>query len=247
MKFVVKKIITLIVTLLLISVLTFAAFSVIPGDAALAKLGTNATPEKIEELREEMGLNDPVPVRYFKWLGGAVRGDFGHSYQYSNYTVAELLGERMLTTVILAVMSLILIVIIGLPLGFLCARYAGRWLDNILNNVGQVFMAIPGFFLGILITYLFGIILNVFQPGAFVFPTENFGGCIAYLVFPAIAIAIPKIAMVARFLRNSMLGEVRKDYVRTAYSKGNPENRVLMRHVFKNGMIPVITFLGMVI
>ncbi|MCD8327094.1 MAG: ABC transporter permease [Lachnospiraceae bacterium] len=234
-------------TLLLITLLTFAAFTVIPGDAALSKLDMDATEEQVEALREEMGLNDPLPVRYFQWLSSALRGDFGDSYQYSNVTVAELLATRLPVTLILAILSLILILVISLPLGILSAMYAGKWLDTLINQVSQVVMAVPSFFLGMLMTYVFGLVLKWFQPGAYISPSEDFWGCIRYMIFPAIAVALPKIAMVVKFLRNSILSELHQDYVRTARNKGARSFRVLYSHVLKNALIPVITFLAMVI
>ncbi len=247
MKYVLKKFITLIITLLCISAITFGAFSIIPGDAAVSKLGVNASPQQVEALRQEMGLDDPILQRYGRWLSGAVRGDFGDSYQYDNTTVASLLSDRLPVTAMLSVMSFLLILVIAFPLGILSARFSGRGPDIGMNLVTQVIMAVPSFFLGILLTYLFGLVLHWFQPGQFVQPDEDLGACLCYLVFPAIAIALPKIAMVVKFLRNSVLAEMEKDYVRTAYSRGNTKSSVLYRHVLKNAFIPVITFLALLI
>ena len=247
MKYFIKKLVTLIITLLLISLLTFTAFSVIPGDAALARLGDDATEEQIEAFREEMGLNDPLPVRYVDWLSGAVRGDFGASCYYDNMTVGELLSDRLPVTVMLAVISLLMILICSVPLGLLCARGAGGVLDHAVNQILQTVMAVPSFFLGILLTYAFGLVLHWFQPGQFVEPSESFFGAASYLVFPALAVALPKIAMVVKFLRNAVLSELSKDYVRTAKSRGNSSRRILYVHVLKNAMIPVITFTAMVV
>lgn len=246
MKYMIKKITTLIITLLLVSVVTFVAFSVIPGDSALAKLGTYATPERVEALREEMGLNKSLPERYVDWLQGALHGDFGESYQYAGNAVSDLINQRLQVTVLLAVMAFIIILVISIPLGIISARKEGTWIDVFINLFTQVTMAIPAFFLGMILTYFFGLTLKFFQPGKFVMPQEDFGACIRYLFFPAIAIAIPKIAMVVKFLRNSVLSEVKKDYVRTAYSKGNRTKKVLYIHVFQNALIPVITFIAMV-
>lgn len=247
MKYILKRICTLIMTLLFISVLTFVAFSVIPGDAALTKLGVNATPEAIEALTEEYGLDQPVLTRYGNWLSGALQGDFGESFQYTGVSVSSLLSSRLPITVLLAILSFAIIIAISIPLGILSAKYAGRWLDTLINQLTQITMAIPAFFLGILLTYVFGILLKWFQPGQFISPSENLFKCIQYLIFPAVAVAVPKIAMVVKFLRNSVLSEVNKDYVRTAYSKGNKKNQVLYGHVLKNAMIPVITFVAMVV
>ena len=247
MKYLIKKLTTLIITLLLISFLSFTAFSVIPGDAALSKLGPDATEEQIMAMREEMGLNDPLVVRYARWLGDALQGDFGESYHYEATTVNSLLADRLPVTVLLAVVAFVIIIICAIPIGILSARFSGGWIDTVINQLSQLVMATPAFFLGILLTYLFGLILHFFQPGSFVSPTEDFTACIKYLVYPAVAVALPKIAMVVKYLRNSVISELNKDYVRTANSKGNTENAVLYVHVLKNAMIPVVTFLAMVI
>lgn len=247
LRYIVTKIITLIITLLLISLLTFTAFTVIPGDAATARLGTEATPEQVEQLREELGLNEALPVRYFKWLKGALHGDFGESYQYDGVTVAELLSDRLPVTMLLAGLAMVFIIFISLLLGIVCVRHRGGFLDTLINQLTQITMAVPSFFLGILLTYLFGLVLHWFQPGAFISPKEHLGQSIAYLIFPAIAVALPKIAMVVKFLRNSILSEIHQDYVRTARSKGNSEKQALYRHVLRNAMIPVLTFLALVI
>ena len=247
MKFFAKKLITLIITLLFISFLSFAAFSVLPGDAAVSRLGTEATEEQIEALRIEMGLNDPMPERYGRWLSGAVRGDFGESLRYTGNSVQSLIARRLPATVLLAVISLAIIVAVSLPLGIVSARFSGRWIDVFINQLTQVVMAVPSFFLGILITFIFGLVLKWFQPGSFTHPQEDMGAAVGYLIWPAIAVACPKIAMVVKFLRNSVLSEMKKDYVRTAKSKGNDENQILYGHVLKNAMIPVITFLAMVV
>lgn len=247
MVYILKKISTLIITLLAISMLTFVAFSLIPSDAAVTRLGTNATPEQVEALRQEMGLDQPIVKRYVSWLGGALRMDFGKSYQYENSTVNQLLADRLPTTLLLAGLALVFILVISLPLGILSARFLKKWPDVTINGLSQITMAIPPFFLGILMTYIFGLMLHWFQPGAFVSPMQNLGQSIAYLIFPAFAVALPKIGMVVKFLRASILGEMNKDYVRTARSKGCLSQRVLYSHVLKNAMIPVITFLAMVI
>ena len=152
MKYFLKKLVTLIITLLLISLLTFTAFSVIPGDAAMTRLGKDATEEQIEAFREENGLNDPLPIQYINWLSGAVRGDFGTSYYYDNMTVRKLLEERLPVTVMLAAVSLLMILVCSVPIGLLCARGEGGFLDHAVNETLQVVMAVPSFFLGIILT-----------------------------------------------------------------------------------------------
>lgn len=252
MKYFMKKLITLIMTLFLVSVAAFLAFQIIPGDVVMSILGTEATPEREEQLREELGLNKPPVERYFNWVTDVLRGDLGESYRFSKnmnemMPVAELIGDKLPVTLWLAAVSLALIVVIAIPLGVLWARSGSRFLDAVLGVVTQISMAIPSFFLGILVTYLFGIVLKFFAPGSYISYQEDFRGFLKYLLFPALSIAIPKIAMTARFLRNAMLTELQSDYVRTAYSKGCTKRRVMYGHVLRNAMMPVVTFLGMII
>ena len=252
MKYLAKKIITLIMTLFLVSVLAFLAFQIIPGDVVTSILGTEATPEREEALREELGLNKPPLVRYLNWAGDVLKGDFGESYRYSKnmnqmMPVAELIGDKLPVTLWLAAISLFLIIVISIPLGVFWARSRSKVLDAVLGVSTQTAMAVPSFFLGVLVTYLFGIVFHFFAPGGYVSYEKNFWGFLGYLFFPALSVAIPKIAMTARFLRNSMLTETKADYVRTAYSKGCTETRVAYGHILRNAMMPVITFLGMII
>lgn len=252
MKYFGKKFITLIMTLFIVSVAAFIAFQIIPGDVVTSILGTESTPEREAQLREELGLNQPPVQRYFSWMGGVLQGDLGVSYRYSKnmnemMPVAELIGDKLPVTLWLAAISLILIVVLSIPLGVLWARSKSKALDVLMGIGTQTAMAIPSFFLGILVTYFFGIFLKWFVPGGYVSYHKDFRGFLGYLLFPAISIAIPKIAMTARFLRNSMLTEMDADYVRTAYSKGCSKRRVMYGHVLRNAMMPVVTFLGMII
>lgn len=246
MKYGLKKISTLIITLLVISFLTFLAFSIIPGDSAIASLGIDATKEAVEAVREELGLDKPVFIRYGTWLLGILKGNLGTSLQYK-MPVTELLRNRFPVTFWLSFLSILFIVICSLPLGIVAAKKEGGILDRIIMIVSQFSMAIPPFFLGMLITFIFGLILRWFTPGAYISMEESFLGFLKYLIFPSIAIAIPKIAMLVKFLRSSLLRQLKLDYVRTARSKGNSENDILYKHVLKNALIPVITFLGLII
>lgn len=246
MKYLTKKLSTLIITLLLVSFFTFIAFQIIPGDSATASLGTSATKEAIEALREELGLNKNIVIRYFDWLGNSLHGDFGISSQY-NLPVSSLLRERMPVTIWLAVLSIGIILIFSIPLGILSAKKKEGLLDHIITLLMHTAMAVPPFFLGILITLVFGILLKWFTPGSYISPSDNFVQSVRFMIFPAIAIAIPKTAMVIKFLRSSVIRQLKLDYVRTARSKGNLENVILYRHVLKNALIPVITFIAMII
>lgn len=244
MKYVGKKLGAMLVTLLLISFLVFLAFDIISGDAAMAQLGTDATPERLEALREEMGLNKPLIERYLIWLVAFVQGDFGTSYKY-NMPVAQMISSKLPITVIMALISFAIMVLVSLPLGIYTAKHNGKRIDRCITVINQVMMAVPHFFLGIVITYVFGLVLKLFVPGDYVSYEKDFGAFLSYIIFPCIAIAIPKIAMSVKMLKSSCVEEAKKDYVRTAYSKGNNTSKVLYRHVMRNAMIPVVTLWGM--
>lgn len=245
MKYFVKKVNTLIITLLIISLVTFLAFQIIPGDSAVSALGMDATPDQIEELREQLGYNKSIPERYLSWIGGVLAGDFGTSTYY-HIPVKELIDDRFQVTLALGIIAIIMIIIISVPIGIIGAKREGSILDTSIIFLSQVGMAIPPFFLGMIFTLVFGIILKWFAPGKFIGPSESFWGFIKYLIFPAISVAVPKIAMMVKYIRSSVLRQLKLDYVRTARSKGNTENAVLYKHVLKNALIPIITFLAMI-
>lgn len=252
MKYFLKKLITLIMTLFVVSLAAFIAFQIIPGDVVTSILGTEATPEREEQLRAELGLDKPAAERYINWITDVAGGDLGVSYRYSKsmnemMPVAELIGDKLPVTLWLAFLSLMLIVLVSIPLGVWWARSKSHILDVALGVITQLSMAVPSFFLGILVTYIFGMVCKWFTPGGYISYRKDFAGFLGYLIFPAISVAIPKIGMTARFLRNSMLTEMKSDYVRTAYSKGCTKDQVMYGHVLRNALMPVVTFLGMII
>lgn len=246
MKYLIKKTGTLIITLFIVSFLTFLAFSLIPGDPATAMLGTEATPEKIAALREEMGLNAPFFIQYINWVKSFLIGDMGTSYSY-HLPVKDILGDKVPITLVLTLLSFLMIVTISIPLGIFTAALKGKWLTRTIMVMNQIIMAVPAFFMGILLTLIFGLLLKIFNPGGYISYNDSITGFLGYLIWPSIAIALPKIAMTVKILRSTVMKELGSDYVRTAYSKGNSKGKVLFSHVLKNALIPVIAFLAMVI
>jgi len=240
MRYVLRKLVTLLVTLFAVSLLAFLAFSVIPGDPAVLQLGINATPERLAALRVELGLDLPFWVRYGQWLWDMVFGDMGQSFAHG-ISVRALIGERLAITGSLIAMSFLLTVVIALPLGLLTSG-AGRKTQGIVTGLAQVMMAVPPLFLGLVLTFVFGATLRLFVPSAFVSFRDSFGGFLWYMLFPALAIALPKVAMIVRLIRTSVREELLKDYVLTAISRGNGSRAVLYRHVLPNIAVPVITF-----
>ncbi|WP_122643589.1 ABC transporter permease [Luxibacter massiliensis] len=245
MKFFIKKLTGLIIALLIVSILAFLAFEIIPGDPARSILGTEATEGKVQALREEMGLNRPLPQRYGQWVKDFLAGDMGVSYSYQ-VPVREMIGDKIPITAALALMSFAFILLFSIPVGILSARYENGVWDRIFLVLNQVIMSVPPFFIGIVLTVLFGLTFRLFVPGDYVSYTDSMSGFLSYLIFPSIAIALPKAAMTARMLRSSLLTQMRQDYVRTARSRGNSPWRILIRHVLRNGILPVVTFLGIV-
>ena len=242
MKYAAKKLAALLATMLAVSFVTFAAFQVVAGDPATDRLGTEATPERVEQLRHEMGLDRPFLVQYGSWLAGFVRGDLGDSY--SGGPVADLLAARTPVTLALSLMAFALTAGTALPLGLLSVRRGGRVGGVVRTAVNQLLTALPPFFTGILLTWLFSILLHWFRHGAFPGFAADPAGSLWYLLFPAAAIAIPRAAQTVRMLRSTLLAEMDRDYVRTAIARGNDRAGVLYRHVLRNAAAPAVTFLA---
>ena len=213
MKYAARRILALFITMILVSFLTFAAFHIISGDPARAILGMNATETQLELLRHEMGLDKPFIVQYFNWLLGFFSGNLGISYSYRQ-PVADLIIPKLKVTLVMVLISFVIIVIFSLPLGLRAAQKSGSRLEWLRTTINQLCMSVPAFFLSILVSYVFGIVLKFFTPGDF-----------------------PKI-------KSTLVEEMEKDYVRTAISRGNDRTEVLKKHVLKNSLVPTITFLG---
>lgn len=242
-KTILKRLLLLVVTILLVTILAFLAFSIIPGDPTDSILGLNATEEQAAALWAELGLDLPIYQRYWNWLSGFVTGDLGTSYNF-DMPVGNLLGSKIGVTLTLAAMAFVLIVIFSLPLGILAARYEGGWLDRVLTILNQITMSVPNFVVGIVLMLIFGYILKWFAPGGFTYSSDGVGRYLWFMLFPALAVALPKSAMTVKMLRGSVLSEMNSDYIRTARSKGNTPAAILWCHVLRNAMIPVITFLA---
>ncbi len=246
MKNIVKKIGMMLLTMVIVSFFAFLAFQIIPGDPTTKLLGSDATAEAVAAMRAELGLDRPFFTRYFEWVLHAVQGDFGTSYIYS-MPVSQLLNGKLGVTALLTAIAFVMIVVVSLPVGLFAASHQGGRLDRALTVFGQVVMAVPPFFTGILLTLVCGLVLHWFNPGAFIAPSQGFWHSVGYLIYPAIAIALPRIAMTVKMLKSSIAGELEKDYVRTAYSRGNSPRAALYRHVLRNAVVPTVAFLAMTV
>ena len=218
MKYVVRRILALIITMILVSFLAFAAFHIISGDPARAILGMNATESQINALRHEMGLDRPFLVQYFNWLIGFFSGNLGISYSYRQ-PVADLIAPKLKVTLLMVMLSFVIIIICSLPLGLRAAQKSGGRLDWLRTVIVQLCMAVPAFFLSILVSYIFGIIFKFFTPGDFPKIEKDFAGAVKYLFFAAVCIAIPRIAMAVRMLKSTSLRRWR----RTMSGQRSPE------------------------
>ncbi len=244
--YIIRKVAELLATLLLVSLLTFLAFSVIPGDTARVMLGANATQEQVEVLREELGLNRPLPVRYLSWLGGAFTGNLGNSTQYRT-DVAKLIANRLPVTLGMSILAFVMIIAISYPLAILSSRKPGKFADQVCSVLGHILFAIPPFVLSLLLILIFGSILKNFTIGNYVAPNVDFGIYLQSLLLPAFAIALPKIAMTFKFLRSSMIEQKASDHVATAKSHGLSDLKIMFKHILPNSNVSSITVISLVL
>lgn len=242
--FLTKRIGIGLVTLLIASLVVFLVLEILPGDPALLMLGMNATPEALGALRDQMGLNDPVFVRYFSWIGGMLTGDFGRSWTYSS-PVIDLIAERVVVSLPLAVISLFLSTAIAIPVGIFAAARRGKMGDTLSMGAAQIGVAIPNFWFALLLVYMFAVWLRLLPSGGFPGWSAGVWPGIKSLLMPSIALALPQAAILARVTRSAMLEVLGEDYIRTARAKGMPRRYVLWRHALRNAMIPVLTILGL--
>jgi ABC-type dipeptide/oligopeptide/nickel transport system permease component len=247
MSFIGKRLAVTALTLFLVSLFTFLAFRVVPGDAAVLALGTDAAEEQIEAYRAELGLDRSLPVQYLSWLGNFLTGNLGASSRFRGSAVSELIIDRLPVTFHLALFALVFIVVIAVPASFIGIQREDSFAGHLMNVLTALNISMPGFFLGVLLIWIFGLVLNLFTPGAYVDYRENYGAFLGSLVFPAVAIALPNAAILVKFLRSSILKEFDSDYVRTARSKGLSRAGALYRHVVKNASLPAVTLMGMIL
>jgi len=230
-------------TLFGISVLVFGVTYLIPGDPALIIAGNDAPPEVVEAIRERWGLNQPVYVRYGAWLANVLRGNLGESY-FSHQTVLQLIGNALPVTVELALVSMAIAVAIAIPTGVVSAVKAGSWLDLAAAGIAFAGLSIPGFWLGIMLMYLFAVHLQLFPAGGYTPLSAGLLPNLASMVLPAIALGTFASTQLMRYLRASLLDVLHADHVRTARAKGLSGRLVLVRHTLRNALIPFTTVLG---
>ncbi|MDD1502526.1 ABC transporter permease [Lysinibacillus sp. CNPSo 3705] len=245
MMYIVRRFILLLTTILLVSIITFGVFQILPGDPVRTMLGTEADPTQIENMRSELGLNRPLYEQYTDWMKGLLTGELGSSIRFS-MPVKDLLFDRLPVTMSLAGLTLLIVLLISLPLGMFAARRQNKLSDVSLSTVTQVGMAIPSFWLGMILILYIGMQFSFFKISGYIPWTQSVTGALSTLVLPALTIAIPQIAVNFRYVRSAILEQNQLDYVRTVRSKGMSEQNVMYKHVLKNSMIPILTVFGLI-
>lgn len=242
--YLVKRLIAGLATLVAASIVVFGVLEVVPGDPARLMLGMNASTETVQVLRDQMGLDQPLAVRYLDWAGGMLALDFGKSYTYS-VQVLELVSERLVVSLPLALIALALSTLIAIPVGIFSAARRGQTADTISMGAAQIGVAVPNFWFALLLIYVFAVWLRLVPAGGFPGWESGFWPALKSLLLPAIALALPQAAILARVTRSAMLDVMGEDYIRTARAKGMPRRHVLWRHALRNAMIPVVTIMGL--
>ncbi len=233
-RYIVRRFLWIIPVLFVVSLITFSLMHAVPGGPWAREKAVPAS--MVTRLNEKYGLDQPVPIQYITWVGNLLQGNLGPSYKFQDRTVNDIVGGGIWTTVQLGLMAFFLSVAVGIPLGVIAALGHNRWPDYAATGVSVLGIATPSFVLAILLILLFGVTLKILPTGGWKGPDT--------WILPTIALASFPIAIITRYTRASMLEVTRKDYVRTAQSKGVAERAVVTRHMIRNALIPVVTILG---
>ncbi|KZY00013.1 MULTISPECIES: ABC transporter permease [unclassified Sulfitobacter] len=244
LRYVLKRLVSLVVSLAVASVVIFAIIEIAPGDPASFMLGMNAQPETLEALREELGLNQGKLARYLTWVSGLLQGDFGISYTYRT-PVGEMIAARLWVSLPLALYALTLSTLIAFPAGIFAASRRGEAGDLGVMGATQLGVAIPNFWFAMMLVLIFAINLRWFSAGGFGGWDAGFFAGMRALTLPAIALALPQAAILARVMRSSLLDVLGEDFIRTARAKGLSARQALWRHGLRNALIPVLTIIGL--
>ncbi|WP_152047430.1 ABC transporter permease [Aureimonas psammosilenae] len=239
-----RRVLGLLLTLVLVSLSIFLLMNVLPGDPAAIMLGTTARPDTLAALRAEMGLDAPIILRFGRWIGGVLVGDLGRSTTYG-VPVAGLIAERLVVTLPLAALAVLFSIAISIPLGTVAAARKGRWPDMVATLFAQGSVALPNFWIGLLLILLFSSALGWLPSGGFPGWQAGIGPALAALLLPALALALPQAGILTRVTRTAVLDVLNEDFVRTARAKGLTRSAALCRHALPNALVPVATILGL--
>jgi len=242
-RFLTARLLATIPVLLVVAVFVFLLLRLTPGDPAAVIAGDSATSEQIEQIRESLGLNEPLITQFGIWIGNVVRGDLGESF-FFRMPVTELISQRIEPTLALALCTIVLAVAVAVPLGVLAAWRHGGWLDRALMGFSTLGFSIPVFVLAYMLIWLVSLHLGWLPVQGYKRLADGFGPFIRHLILPSITLSVIYIALIARVTRASVSEALTEDYVRTARAKGLPEWRVLIRHALANAAVPIVTVIG---
>jgi peptide/nickel transport system permease protein len=242
-RYIARRLLFSIFVVFLVATAVFFFMRVIPGDAAVVILGTEASPETLEVLRRQMGLDQPIHVQYWQWLTGIVRGDFGESLIFDE-DVLVLIAQRLPTTIPLAILAMVVATLVAVPAGVASALRRHTKSDFVISLIAFAGLSLPAFWLGILLILVFSLYLDLLPPGGYVSIFDNFWEGLQRLILPATALGTVYAAALTRMVRSGMLEVLGQDYVRTARSKGLAEKTVIWTHALKNALIPAVTVVG---
>ncbi len=241
--FLLRRLLSAIPVLFVVSLMTFVIILIVPGDVSAEIAGADATPEQLERIRAQFGLDRPLHERALTWYGNLLRGDLGHSYLLGRSVVDAVL-ERLPVTLSLAALALVIATVIGTLLGILASVRHNTWVDQGAMVVALIGLSIPDFWFGIVLIILFGVTLGWLPTGGFVPITEDFVGWARSMALPAFTLAITQMGVIARMARSSMLDVLNQDFIRTARAKGMPGSTIVFKHALRNAMVPILTIVG---
>ena len=238
-----KRLLATIPVMAVVAVLVFALLRLTPGDPAAIIAGSSATTQDVEGIRMKLGLDQPLVAQFLVWIGNMARGDFGESF-YFKKQVAELVGDRIEPTLMLALTTMALSIAIAVPLGVVAAYRQGTWVDRVVMGFSVLGFSVPVFVIGYALIYVFAIELNWLPVQGYQPLREGLWGCLERLVLPSVTLSVIYIALIARITRTSVLEVLGEDYIRTARAKGLTDVVVLMRHALRNAAVPIVTVIG---
>jgi peptide/nickel transport system permease protein len=241
--FLVRRILSTIPVLGMVALLVFLLLRLTPGDPAAILAGDNGTPQHIEEIREALGLNEPIYKQFIIYIYDIVRGDLGESYFFKK-KVTDLIGQRIGATLSLATMTLLITLVVAIPMGVIAAYKRGTWIDQIVMGFSVLGFSLPVFVLGYLLIYFFSIELRWFPVQGYRPLADGLWPHLHRLILPGVTLSVIYIALIARMTRATMLDVLGEDYIRTAYAKGLTNTVVLMRHALRNAAVPIVTVIG---
>jgi ABC-type dipeptide/oligopeptide/nickel transport system permease component len=244
MTYVLNRLLSVVLTLFLITLVTFAITNILPGDVAMMIMGTQSNPEALEGLRQSLGLNDPLLVQYGRWIGGMLTGDWGDSLIFKK-PIAELLAQKITASAIIVVMSMTIALALAVPLGVWAAVHRDRWQDTAASSASLLGVSLPDFFWGIVMILVFARWLGWFPSSGFVEPSEDLLGAVRHAFLPSLALGLGLMAHLTRMTRSTMTGILGQEFIRVARAKGLTERTVVWRYGLRNAIGPVITIAGL--